>query len=305
MKSHRQENCTEYTFFNVLDQTTGENHAQNSVQRPPSHGGNTRKRKRNSDTWKQNIRKKRRQSGKTYTNSKGKNVLAKEVKTKKDCANHCRFKCSKNFTEEDRKKIFSKFWDLDQTEQKHFINKTTERHEKQRCRTNKGKDSRKSFSYFYHFCIIEGTQIRVCKEFYLTTLDISARRVSYLHETKDPETSVPSTSKWGIHTKKKLSNECKESVRDHINSFPRIESHYCRSVTRKEYFESSLNLQKMYELYQTHCEENEIAPGKLHVYRDIFNHEFNIEFQKPKKDLCDLCYEFNNTINPSEELTAK
>ena len=39
----------------------------------------------------------------------------------------------------------------------------------------------------------------------------------------------------------------------------------------------------MYELYQSYCEEKDIAPAKLHVHRDIFNHELNIEFQKPKK----------------------
>ena len=86
---------------------------------------------------------------------------------------------------------------------------------------------------FYHFCITEGTQVRVCKEFYLTTLDISARRVSYLHETKDTETSIFTMSKWGKHPQKKLSGECKQSVRDLINTFPRIESHYRRGVTRK------------------------------------------------------------------------
>ena len=38
-----------------------------------------------------------------------------------------------------------------------------------------------------------------------------------------------------------------------------------------------------------------------YIYRDIFNHEFNIEFQKPKKDLCDTCYEFEHLKSPPEE----
>jgi hypothetical protein len=29
-----------------------------------------------------------------------------------------------------------------------------------------------------------------------------------------------------------------------------------------------------------------------HVYRDIFNHEFNLEFYKPKQDRCDKCESF-------------
>lgn len=36
--------------------------------------------------------------------------------------------------------------------------------------------------------------------------------------------------------------------RTHINSFPKIKSHYCRSTTKKEYLDRSLDIQKM-EIY--------------------------------------------------------
>ena len=39
------------------------------------------------------------------------------------------------------------------------------------------------------------------------------------------------------------------------------------------------------------------------MYRFIFEHDFNIEFQKPKTDLCDTCYEYRNLVNPTEEQT--
>ncbi|XP_047138639.1 uncharacterized protein LOC124814737 [Hydra vulgaris] len=61
----------------------------------------------------------------------------------------------------------------------------------------------------------------------------------------------------------------------------------------------------MYELYLTYCEEKNIAPVKKHLYRFIFDHHFNIEFQKPKTDLCDTCYEYRNLVNPTEEQAQK
>jgi len=38
------------------------------------------------------------------------------------------------------------------------------------------------------------------------------------------------------------------------------------------------------------------------MYREIFNHEFNIEFQKPKSDRCDECDSFKmNSFSSDEE----
>ena len=59
----------------------------------------------------------------------------------------------------------------------------------------------------------------------------------------------------------------------------------------------------MYELYSVYCEEKNIAPVKKHMYRFIFEHDFNIKFQKPKTDLCDTCYEYRNLVNPTDEQT--
>lgn len=142
----------------------------------------SRKRKRNIEEWQRNIRKRRRQSGKEYTTSNGKLVRAREIKSKKDCTGKCKFKCATVITSEERQKIFDKFWNLSDTEKTAFYVRTTEYSKKQRTRTN-AKQIRKKFSYKYFLYI--GTQkIRVCKEFYLQTLDISQRRIEYLYKSK-------------------------------------------------------------------------------------------------------------------------
>nr|CAI5820907.1 unnamed protein product [Callosobruchus analis] len=102
---------------------------------------------------------------------------------------------------------------------------------------------------------------------------------------------------WEIH----LLDQCKEStqsivpedakqlIRDHIESVPKIDSHYCRADTTRQYMESSLNIAKLYKLYVNLMQEKGKTPVKQSLYRHIFCTEYNIYFQRPKKDRCDLC----------------
>ena len=89
------------------------------------------------------------------------------------------------------------------------------------------------------------------------------------------------------------------SVRDHIMPFPTVESHYCRKTSSKVYLEKGLSLKSMYEKYKVLMIEKNETCASEHLYRDIFNHEFNMGFHVPKKDLCDQCTAFNYL--PEEE----
>ena len=173
---------------------------------------------------------------------------------------------------------------------------------KKTTQTNKVSKSRRKYTYFYNF-FVDNAKHRVCKVFYLSTLDISSRQVSYYHENK-LETGIPAPTKWGKH-KKKVIEITKQSIENHINLFPRVESHYCRSISCKQYFDGSLNLKKLYDLYLTYCTQYKILPAKECMYRSIFNTKFNIEFQKPKKDLCDTCYQFCIIENANVEQIQK
>ena len=55
------------------------------------------------------------------------------------------------------------------------------------------------------------------------------------------------------------------------------------------------------ELYPQWCLENNYNPVSLHVYRDVFNTEFNLGFHKPKKDQCLTCAKFNNLTGAEKE----
>lgn len=75
----------------------------------------------------------------------------------------------------------------------------------------------------------------------------------------------------------------------HIDRCPRVESHYCRSGTTKEYLHPDLNIKKMYEMYKAANPEEHI--GSEEKYRLIFESR-NLSFHSPKKDQCSLCMSY-------------
>jgi hypothetical protein len=93
----------------------------------------------------------------------------------------------------------------------------------------------------------------------------------------------------GRHSKKNSSSVDRGLVVEHIESFPRVQSHNRQSETCKKYLEPNINLQKMYDLYKVFCDEKHVRPVKFNMYRTVFKTDFNIAFIKPKNDRCDLC----------------
>lgn len=88
-----------------------------------------------------------------------------------------------------------------------------------------------------------------------------------------------------------------ESITDHINSFPRIESHYIRKNSSKKYLCGDLTVSEMFRLYESWVREKkgvDFVPATKRLYRNIFKNQFNIGFFIPKKDRCGECESFKN-----------
>lgn len=135
----------------------------------------------------------------------------------------------------------------------------------------------------------------------LSTLDISQKRINNHHASKQSG-GTPARLAWGKSINYAVDEAVKESIRTHIKSIPRIESHYCRADTNKEYISQyGLNVTSLYRKYVEKCVEDGSVPGKLHLYREIFNTEFNIAFHFPKSDRCDKCEEKQYNNAPTEE----
>lgn len=90
-------------------------------------------------------------------------------------------------------------------------------------------------------------------------------------------------------------------IRDHINSIFRIESHYLRAQTSREFVDGSLNLGTLYRLYTEYCKERNAPVAKKSIYQQIFNTEFNITLFIPKKNQCALCANYLNSNEENKE----
>ena len=120
--------------------------------------------------------------------------------------------------------------------------------EKNEKKTTITKPGSRSSKYEY-FLQIQEKNVKVCKKMFLDTLDISDRFVAKAL-TKKNSLGTCDAEKRGKQSQRTNSKDTeKEEIRRHINSFPRVESHYARKDSAREYLESSLSLQKMYDMY--------------------------------------------------------
>lgn len=166
-------------------------------------------------------------------------------------------------------------------------------------------DSKRTNNNQFFFNIDKNTpRIRVCKKYFKATLSINDTNIITARKklTDSGSTEKDARGK-NIANKKIVKEEAKVIVRNHINSFPRIKSHYLKSQTTREFIDGSLTLSEMYRMYLTFCSNNAIQPVKKHTYKDIINYDFNIGFISPKKDQCAICKHYNYSFIKSEDLT--
>ena len=115
--------------------------------------------------------------------------------------------------------------------------------------------------------------------------------------------SVPHRDGRGKHGKQSKTSTAKiEAIKNHISSFPHVESHYCRKGSTKKYLQPGLSVMKMVELFNEKRAETNDPPVSYPVYRNVFNRHFNLSFFVPKKDQCDICIGFKNANPKPEEL---
>lgn len=137
----------------------------------------------------------------------------------------------------------------------------------------------------------DGEKKRVCLKFFCSTFSISHRVVELtMRNIGLGSTYVGHDRRLGKCPVNKTTDENRDLVLEHINSFPTVEAHYCRKNSKKLYLSSDLNLSIMYRLYKEFCVEKDKAHVSEYVYRKLFN-ELSPQrsFFVPKKDQCFLC----------------
>ncbi|XP_045453588.1 uncharacterized protein LOC123662839 [Melitaea cinxia] len=256
-----------------------------------------KKKARNPAAWKQNKRKALKNTGQEHTNSSGKVIPAKKMGP--PCTEKCLFSCSKRISIEDRQKLFAGYWELGcLTRQRDYIASciTTLASDYRRLKTNP-KFARKPNSCFH--LPINGDKVRVCKTFLLSTLAITPRYLRHIIDKRTATGTVPPDRR-GTLTKKRIDTEIHESVRSHINSIPRIESHYLRAQTTRQYIDGQYTVAELHRLYCEDRKANDKPCASYDFYNRVFNHEFNLSFFTPKKDQCDQCVSYHNLSKPEQ-----
>ncbi|KAJ8926490.1 hypothetical protein NQ314_021135 [Rhamnusium bicolor] len=100
---------------------------------------------------------------------------------------------------------------------------------------------------------------------------------------------------------KQVPENLRNDVRAHIESIPKIESHYTRAHSEKQYIEGVKTITDLYRDYKTQCETEYKPFVTLTMYRYIFNYEFNLAFFVSRKDQCQRCVSYENANNDEKE----
>lgn len=228
-----------------------------------------RRKVRNPDLWKRNVRKRARQEGREYVSTSGKIVPAKRLRP--SCA--CRRRCSSFLPEDARTSIFSDFYKLPSELQNQFISGHVQEIEKkvQRVRTKGTRSSRRSFSRRYFLLRRE-----VCQTMFVNTLGITVMKVRVIVEKRrHAGGGVCPVDARGRHDRQlRLTDERRRSIVEHIDSLSagRADDRFSRHEKgRKEYFpDGNLSVARMYRLYVEYCEERRLRVENESAYRRVF-----------------------------------
>ena len=177
----------------------------------PKNKDQKRKRKCTPEIWKRNVRKRNRDAGIEYISQTGKHIKARSMQDV-NCSK-CRYKCVERFDQEQRRKIFDAYWALqDHGRQRDFICHHVS------SSTPKRTTGHKSISYSY-LLPTDNEKGRVCRKFFLKTLDIGKKTVYFALKKKAHGVFVGRDERGRSASANKTPSECLDMVRKHVESY--------------------------------------------------------------------------------------
>lgn len=234
-----------------------------------------------------NLRKiinEKRNKGLAYKTQKGKIVNSRQVTP----FPICRKKCAEKINGNDQKALFDELWALGNYNKRsaYLSSLILDAPKKtQRIRNTSGEPKPRGINHVYNVKV-NGILIEVCKGCFLKTFGISNKCVEVAIKKKSVRVSgIPSPDKRGSHVpSNKIGDDEIQVIKSHINSYPRYQSHYSRSHSKKFYLPTGLSLTIMYQMYK----EKSTNPVSYPYFGNIFR-TMGLSFKKPSLDTCHTC----------------
>lgn len=236
-------------------------------------------------------------AGQAHVSLSGKTVEARKMRL--GCTAKCPRSCHANITDEKRQEIFVRYWDLKSlTRQWDFIARLVKIGEVKRSTKDINDMVDEPFrKHTYDYFLYDPSTsipIKVCQLMFVDTLDIGVRTVRTVITRLITNGGKISPDKRGKNPKPSRLNPLLISgVINHIKRYPTVDSHYCRSSTKRKYLDEKLTVAKMHRMYI--AERHQLPhTATLRQFRDIFNTKFNLAFFQPKKDQCSKCLQWKH-----------
>lgn len=175
-------------------------------------------------------------------------------------------------------------------EQSAYLSGTMSMQEPKRRRKDKTDATSKKLTSFTYCVALKNDEatssVPVCKKTLCDIFKISMKKIQVL-QMKMKEGKIDMKDGRGKHDNRpnRISEDVKIKIRDHINSFPKHESHYSRAKSNSLYLHPDLTLKKMYSLFIEQYPELQV---KFRLYRDVFA-QSQYKFGMPRSDTCRYC----------------
>lgn len=240
------------------------------------------------------VRKRReaREKGQPYINSRGKEIPAKQAPAEQASCS-CKYEC-KNISNEQKQLLFLEFYKVDEESQGTYLLNHIQMLPIGRRRHGTYEspaESRRTCTFAYNIPDGTGKNVQVCKKTFKEIFSISERKLIVLQTKKksgclvfeDKRGKTPASN---AH-KFKFTEDDRNLVRYHINSFPKYESHYSRKKSSNEFLSPDLNKHRMYVAFK---KQNPASAVTYSFYAEVLKQDFpNLKFKALAVDTCKKC----------------
>lgn len=185
----------------------------------------------------------------------------------------------------------------DKVYQDNFVLKYTSAQAPQRRRVRVGTGRQKQMSIRYSVRKVSGESVRVCKDAFMKILHINKTRLNGVVRRNKQSGLMAHETRGGDRKSEKF-GDLKVAICNFVKNFKGVESHYCRSKSKRIYLPSELNITKMFKMFKT---ENPNLNCKQSYFRKVFTTKFNIGFCHPRSDICSKCLQYGELIKLEQD----